>query len=306
MHRRFVDFAVAVLPCCLVLCASAADQPNGKPSRTDASQGPESVVPKQEPSSESAAEPLDTDLPIRYAVDFRDGNFDREHIVPVGSLTLYSWTLLKREPRGLRITIPWHQGKEKPTLGISPAFTIHGDFQITASYELVAADSSETAVPVGGQIYIMAQKTHNGASILRGVVPGGRQVYVPYWAVRDENGRKPVFESVPAEARRGKLRFARTGEMLHLLVAEEDSNEFRELGKVEFGRDPIGMFRAESITNGAASTAETLWSDIEIRAEKLQPVEIPLLGTNGGTLPDGAAGAAENRDSDYAAPMKLQ
>jgi hypothetical protein len=61
------------------------------------------------------------------------------------------------------------------------------------------------------------------------------------------------------------------------------------------------LFRAESITNGAACTAETLWSDIEIRAETLQPIEIPLLGTNSDTSPDPSA---ENRDSEETARVK--
>ena len=115
MYRRLQIIAAVVLSCCLVFCASAADQPKGDPFLADASQGLASVASKPEPSPASAA--VETDLPIQYASDFRDGKFDRDRIVPVGSLSLYSWTLLKREPRGLRITIPWHQGKQKQTLG---------------------------------------------------------------------------------------------------------------------------------------------------------------------------------------------
>jgi serine/threonine-protein kinase len=213
-----------------------------------------------------------TDLADRYEFDFREGRFDRERLMPVGDFSLYTWMLLKPEPRGLRITIPWHQGKDKPTLGITPAFTIHGDFQITARYELVAADTPEIAVPVGGQIHIMTQETHNAASILRGVMPG-RQGYFLFLTIRDETVRMPFFETVAADSRRGKLRFVRAGEMLHLLVAEEESDQFRKLAEVDFGTEPISMFCAESVTNGAACTAETLWSGIDIRADELQPVE---------------------------------
>lgn len=100
----------------------------------------------------------------------------------------------------------------------------------------------------------------NGRSIPAGQVSRGR----------------PHGSFVAAEARRGKLRFVRTGGTLHFLVAENDSSKFRELKKVEFGDEPIGLFRAESNTNGAACTVETLWSDVEIRAEKLEPMRISV------------------------------
>lgn len=259
----------------------SADQPVDTPAGAEVSQQPEHAAQGDAPSEPVAAEP---ELADQQHFDFRNSQFDRERLLPVGNLSPYSWSLLKPEPHGLRITIPWHQGKEKPTLGISPAFIIHGDFRITASYELVAADTPEAPVPVGGQIYIMAQETGNGASILRGIMPEGRQVYALFWAVRGETCRVPVFQTVAAESRRGKLRFVRTGKMLHLLVAEEGSDQFRELANVEFGSEPIGMFRAESITNGAPCGAETLWNGIEIDAEKLEPIEISLFSRSNQTL----------------------
>jgi beta-lactamase regulating signal transducer with metallopeptidase domain len=243
-------------------------------------QASDAEPPREQETGGASGKQSAEGLTANYHCDFRDGHFDRDHLLPVGSLSTYSWTLLKPEPRGLRITIPWHQGKEKPTLGIAPTLKIHGDFQITATYELVAADTPEVFLPVGGQIYVMAEKTLNGASILRGVMPEGKQVYCLYWALRDETGRKSRSEIALAETRRGRLRFVRTGESLLFLVAEDDDEEFKELKKVKFGREPIGLFRAESITNGTPCTAETLWSDIDISAEKLEAIEIPLRDTS--------------------------
>lgn len=237
--------------------------------------------PTQETQADHPTEPASgADLKAEWQFDFRGAKFDRERLVPVGNLSLYSWQLLRPEPSGLRITIPAQQGKERPNLGVAPAFTIHGDFEITASYELVAAEAPKTPTPVGGQIYILAQRTFNAASILRGVSDKGQQGYFLYWAVRDEAGRKPMARSFPTVAPRGKLRFRRTGELLRLLAAEEDAADFRELGQTEFGAEPIGLFRFESVTNGQPCSAETLWQSIEIRAEKLVPMEIPLHKAN--------------------------
>jgi hypothetical protein len=140
----------------------------------------------------------------------------------------------------------------------------------------VAADAPEAPKPVGGQIYILTNGKHNGASLLRGVMPQGRHVYQLYWAVRDKNGRKPVSKVVPAESRRGRLRFVRKGEILHFLVGGEVSDDFQELAQANFGSEPVSLVRLDSTTNGAPCTAETLWKDLEIRAEKLEPVEISL------------------------------
>lgn len=233
--------------------------------------------PTQETQADHATEPAPgADLQAEWQFDFRGARFDRERLVPVGNLSLYSWQMLRPEASGLRINIPAQQGKERPNLGVAPAFTIHGDFEITASYELIAADTPKAPTPVGGQIYILAQRTLNAASILRGVTDKGQQGYFLYWAVRDEAGRKPMARSFPTVARRGKFRFRRTGELLRLLVAEEDAPDFRELAQTNFGTEPIGLFRFESVTNGQPCSAETLWHDIEIRAEKLVPMEIPI------------------------------
>lgn len=258
------------------LTDSSADQPvQEPPSAAPSAESKERSAEKQEAKNPTEQAPT-PDLKAEWQFDFRGGNFDRDQLVPVGNLSLYGWQLLKPEPRGLRIIIPHHQGKERPTLGVAPTFTIHGDFEITTSYELVAADAPKTPIPVGGQIYILAQNTLNGASILRGVADEGQHRYFLFWAVRDAGGRRPVFQSFPAETRRGKLRFCRTGELLRFFVAEENTPDFRELAQAKFGTEPIGLFRVESITNGQPCSAETLWDRIEIRAEKLVPFEIPI------------------------------
>jgi hypothetical protein len=269
-----------ILGLAFVFLASMSGWPADQPAQDSPSAGLSEAAkdrPAEKQDAEKTTEKAATaDLKAEWRIDFREANFDRDRLVPVGNLTLYGWQLLKPEPRGLRIIIPFHQGKEKPTLGVAPTFTIHGDFEITAGYELVAADTPKAPIPVGGQIYILAQKTLNGASIMRGVMDQGQQVHFLYWAVRDEEGRKPVSQPFPAETRRGKLRFCRTGEVLHFLVAEENATEFRELAQAKFGTEPIGLFRVESITNGQPCSAETLWDSIEIRAEKLVPFDIPI------------------------------
>ncbi len=251
---------------------------------------PDSELPPENPAQAApAGQPAET-LTDECHWDFRNGCFDRDHLLPVGNLSAYSWTLLRPDPWGLRIKIPAHQGRDKPTLGIAPALKMAGDFEITATCELVASETPDHS-PVGAQIYILAEKSLNGASLLFGVAPDGKQVFSLFWGLRDPSGRKTGSESVPATAREARLRLARTGKTLHFLVAEEDALDFRELKTVEFGEDPIGLVRAESTNNGAACTVETLWSEIEIRARKLEPVEIPLFGARDAAVRSGLPAA---------------
>ncbi len=48
------------------------------------------------------------------------------------------------------------------------------------------------------------------------------------------------------------------------------------LARVKFGKEPVSLVRLDSITNGSPCTAETLWKELVIRAEKLEPIAIPL------------------------------
>ena len=74
-----------------------------------------------------------------YHYDFRDGRYDNRwlHLEPNGPLG----SLVKPDPRGLRIAIP----AKTDALGVG-AFTrfgVHGDFEVTASFEILKADRPE-------------------------------------------------------------------------------------------------------------------------------------------------------------------
>lgn len=213
-----------------------------------------------------------------YEVDFRGGTFDHSRLVPLGHRSTYGLTLMRPEEKGLRIHIPYHQGENKPELGIAPAFEIHGDFEITATYEILAAEVPKKGAGLGPNLYILANKTLNGATFRRCVTPSGTQVYLVHWLVRDEKGNRPLrAKSFAAGATSGKMRLARTGDTLRYLVAEQQSDEFIELHQAQFGKEPIGLLRVEAMTDGSPSTVLIRWKDLTIRAEELKPMDIPLL-----------------------------
>lgn len=235
----------------------------------------------------------DLAAPMKYEFDFRGGNFDSQRLFPVGGVTLHGWTLLHPEADGLRITVPAYQDKKQSTLGVAPAITIHGDFQITAECELLTNQTPASAGPAGAQISLMSQRSLHVASLLRGITPEGRPVYVCHCSIRDDAGPMPVNATFPAGSRKLKLQFVRSGEMLCFHVAEAGENRFQHLTQVRFGREPIGALQIQSFTGGAQCTAESRWSRIEIRAEELQPLVIPLHAAGPDVSSEDSPGNAE-------------
>jgi regulation of enolase protein 1 (concanavalin A-like superfamily) len=184
---------------------------------------------------------------------------------------------LKPESRGLRITVPHHQGDKKPSVGFQPLLKIHGDFEIAASYELLSIDPPKAGAGAGANLYILAEATLHAASFRRCVTPDGDDAFFVHVSTRDQSGkRRPQYNYFPAETKSGRLCLKRTGSTLQFLVVEGEGDKRRKLHEVEFGAGTIGLLRVETTTGGSRTTAENLWKDFTIQATRLEPVDIPV------------------------------
>lgn len=231
-------------------------------------------APKRRAKGRLSAE---TDLKAVYQFDFRGSKFDRGRLMPFGFKSLYGLQLLKPEPKGLRVIIPHHQGREKPLVGLIPLLTVQGDFEITASCELLTGEAPEGNLVAGADLYILAEKTLNGAVLRLGVNSSGEHVYFVYHTLRDDDGKpRSKFVCFPAQERAAKLRLARKGTKLQFLVAREDSEKFRKLHEIEFGDQNLGLVRLETSTEGSPIGVEALWKDLTIRAGELESANVPL------------------------------
>jgi hypothetical protein len=70
-------------------------------------------------------------------------------------------------------------------------------------------------------------------------------------------------------AKKGTLRLVRTGATVHFLVAEGDSQEFREIYEEEFGTEDMQTARIAAITGGSSQAVDILWKNLTVRAEGL-------------------------------------
>lgn len=214
-----------------------------------------------------------------FSHDFRGGRYDPSLFFPLGVDSFYRLGMFRPERDGLRIVVPQDLADAKAYVGFAPTLAIHGDFQITAGYELIQVGIPTGGLGIGAGVYLCARGSVNAAKLCRYVVPAGRQEYFIFAHIRAGTGERATrSEYFPAAGRWGRLRFERTGSALRLLAAEEDSDEFGQLVRVEdFGAGPVDLVRLEANAEGAPGTTEILWKDLEIRAKKLFVVNLPAL-----------------------------
>src|SRR5699024_10653174 len=62
-------------------------------------------------------------------------------------------TMLRVEEQGLRLTVPKDDGPRGP-FGIATKFPVHGDFEITAGYQILHADEPSAGFGVGFTLFV--------------------------------------------------------------------------------------------------------------------------------------------------------
>jgi hypothetical protein len=259
-HWSAVVAAWGLLAAC---CGSAEGQQPAAPP----SQLPNASAVAEAPAGEGT-----------YECNFRNGRFDAETLVPTGYDSPYSLNFIRPERQGLRVLIPASQGRTRPKVGVFAALKLEGDFEITAAFDLVAADAPDVGLGVGANLYIMAEQSLNGATLRRCISPDGQDVFFVHRALRQADGRRQVeTDYFPAHSHEGQLRLARQGTSLKYLVADGEEPVFREIKSIEYGANPVALIQLQATTDGASKNVETYWRSLSIRADKLTRIDIPLL-----------------------------
>lgn len=162
------------------------------------------------------------------------------------------------------------------TTKLQPRFEIHGDFDITASFDSFAGagnkeKSARIQALIGGEDFSTAithqtdAKTHFK----------GLRIYT-----QPDGKRKSQMNRVDSEAFSGRLRLARIGENITFAFAERSSNDFHLIRNQQASSGLIGHEDLDLRSfAGPGSQASVVWTHVEIRAEKL--VYDPPAGTYG-------------------------
>jgi len=179
--------------------------------------------------------------------------------------------IVRRESSGVRILV---SGKPSgfPPFGVAPRFRISGDFEITASYELLKLDKPASGYGVSVSLWAMTDTPSvDAATVSRAHRPWDGNVWVAdkgWWDVSEKKYNHDGQAS-PTQSKAGKLRLVRMGPVMHYLVADGDSDEFRELRQVSFNEEDISQIFVGVDTGGSHGPVEVLLKDLRIHAEEL-------------------------------------
>lgn len=174
-----------------------------------------------------------------------------------------------RENLGMRIILPPTRPVNHP-VGIKTMFSISGDFEITAAYELLAADRPKDGYGVGVALNIATDEERTKfAKVARAMLAKAGSVYATeYW---DRSIKAYKASSVPTEVKSGQLRLVRKGTSVRFLVADGPGDEFREIKQQQFVDDDIAHVRFVVTDSGSPNAVDARLVDLKIRAAKLTP-----------------------------------
>jgi hypothetical protein len=209
------------------------------------------------------------EAPREFYQDFRESR--RPH----PALNLYGPdvdAVSRPEAEGLRITLPATRPVNQP-IEIATRFAVGGDFEITGTYQLLAADRPAKGYGVGVSVNVAeSEARHKFAKVARALLANAGSVFQSeYWT--DEPRRDYQVRTRPTGSRLGRLRLVRTGAAVRFLAADGLDGDFQEI----YSKDPFGtedmvhvhFVVADSGTPGNAVDARLV--DLRIRAARLLP-----------------------------------
>jgi serine/threonine protein kinase len=182
----------------------------------------------------------------------------------------------KPEAEGLRITLPATRPVNHP-VEVVTEFAVSGDFEITATYELLSATRPDKGYGVGVALNIADSDARNTfAKIMRAKVAREGNVFLSeYWT---KGARKDYqTRTKPTQSRGGQLRLVRKGPALRFLAADGMGGDFQEIySQDQFGTDDMAHVRfvvADSGRPGNAVDARLV--DLRIRSGNPLPEPAP-------------------------------
>ncbi len=205
-----------------------------------------------------------------FTHNFRGGNPLPERMQLTGHDDLVEVT---PEEEGLRIKIAANRGKDGA--GVETRFPISGDFEITASYEILSADRPGVGYGVGVNLSISPADWKSKRASL------GR-----FWKVQNGSGFSALFMSraqeankaawEPTETLKGQLRLRRAGAKLVYLVNVDLGQPFREICQVEYGTDNIDMFRFVANPGNSPAAVDVRLLDLQMHWGGLPAHDAPV------------------------------
>jgi hypothetical protein len=183
------------------------------------------------------------------------------------------------ERTGLRIALPTGWKNERGSTGLNLPATVQGNFEITATFELLdapePADAGHPATRISLGIYKNTQRA-NVATVSRIISSSSGDVFVAWQSLSsDVAGKSERFGNGTTDAKVGRLRLVRDGGDLYYCIAEGPGGEFHTLRKFAFGSEDLKDIRLIGSTGGEKALVDVRFTDLLIRADGLPDLAAP-------------------------------
>jgi hypothetical protein len=177
------------------------------------------------------------------------------------------------DPRGLRVTI---EKGLAPTVRLGTRFRLRGDFEITASYEIISPMKAPPGAYFGPEIHIKPDGDWAKFASIANYVRADGSTYVVAHGHKEDGKDRFESRTMSTKARSGRFRLVRAGDNLKYFVADGEDGKFRQLFQTEFGSQDIEMVRLEVIRDKTTEGCDIIWKDLAIRADMFPGTDIPL------------------------------
>ncbi len=198
--------------------------------------------------------------------DFRKAGITKEKFALAGP---NAGLRVLTEPQGLRITLPAEPSKKYDGVGVSAKFGIMGDFEVTASYEVIDAPKPMSGRGVGVEFYLMIDSAKRDAIIVtHSFRQNGTQAYECTRVAANDQGRRQMsfnFES-PADCKTGALRMIRVGSKAMFAYRSEKDKDFRPLASVAVATDDVRYLRIGANPGSGPNAIDVRVLDLRVRA----------------------------------------
>jgi hypothetical protein len=212
--------------------------------------------------------------PNEVYFDFRGKSLPEDlMLTPAGSDRF-----VKSEPEGLRITLPKDRKNLAPVV-VGTRLGIQGDFEITATLEILQADRPKGGFGVGASLFInKADPAFEGATVGRLVKPDGNaEVFWDRGFGKTKEGLQFDIDQRPCSETKLRLRLKRTGARLAYFLGKGfDTDVYEALPPKEFGGNDIEKVIVRVSTGQQPMPVDVRLIDLRIRSGAAPATPIPV------------------------------
>jgi len=196
--------------------------------------------------------------------------------------------------KGMRIGLPAERKQNLP-VGVETKLVLAGDFEVTADFEVLSADRPMGGYGVGVSLNLArAADRKVFGKVARFWRAHEGSVFISEFWNHEPPPMPRALSSIPTDARIGRLRLVRTGDMLRYLAAEGLGNDFQEVYHERFSADDLTHLRFVVSDSGEPGNA--------VDARLLQLTIVGSKMTVAETPPPSPAPAAKAPPTPRAAP----